>query len=125
VRVVSFGEYLTSLVDRNGTNLQQLSYKTRIASGHLSRIASGKRPPPKPAALRVLAEALNVDYVEMLREAGYIDPEMQQKAQNIANLRIDPDSQLSVDRINRMRAAGLTELQIDKAIDLAIDLLRK
>lgn len=64
---MSFAEYLTKLVKSRGTNLQQLSYKTRIASSHLSRIASGKRKPPKPAALRILADALDVDYVEMLR----------------------------------------------------------
>lgn len=122
---MSFAEYLTNLVESRGTNLQQLSYETRIASSHLSRIASGKRRPPKPAALRVLADALKVDYVEMLREAGYIDPEFMQKAQNIANIRLDPDSQRSVNRIKRMRDAGLTEEQIDRAIDLAIDFLKK
>jgi transcriptional regulator with XRE-family HTH domain len=44
--------------------------------------------------------------------------------QNAAKLR-DPDDQHSIDRINRMRKAGLSEERIDKVIAFAIECQRK
>lgn len=48
-----------------------------------------------------------------------------EQLENAAQLRLDPDSQASIDRIRRMREAGLTEAQIDKVISFAIENMGK
>jgi transcriptional regulator with XRE-family HTH domain len=80
---MKFSEYFTDLIKKRNMTFQDLFFKTHISAGHLSRIASGKRPPPKPITLRILAEALNTDYVEMMKAAGYIDPETEKAAEKI------------------------------------------
>lgn len=68
-----FGEYLKSLRVKKGLTINQLSLYSGISSSQLSRIETGKRGIPKPPTIEKLAQALKIDYNELMKAAGYID----------------------------------------------------
>jgi HTH-type transcriptional regulator, competence development regulator len=74
VKLVSeFGEYIRSLRKKKDITINQLSLYSGISASQLSRIESGKRGIPKPPTIEKLANALKVDYAELMEKAGYID----------------------------------------------------
>lgn len=103
---MSFAEYFRSLLIKKDISLYELSARTGIGSGHLSRLATGKRSAPKPQMLRQIAEAVGVPYEEFLKEAGYLD-KTDKYARIIAAL----------ERMDESQVEALTE-RIESAADL-------
>ncbi|WP_037562665.1 helix-turn-helix domain-containing protein [Sporolactobacillus terrae] len=69
----NFGEYLRQKRESRGLTLNQTAMYSRISAAQLSRIENGKRGIPKPPTIKALAEALKVDYEDLMEKAGYID----------------------------------------------------
>ena len=70
---MSFSAYLQILIDRHKMGVNELADIAGISAGHLSRVLSGKRPPPGPKTLKKLALVLEEDYNQMLKEAGHLE----------------------------------------------------
>lgn len=104
---MSFAEYFRSLLIKKDISLYELSARTGIGSGHLSRLATGKRSAPKPPMLRQIAEAIGVPYEEMLEQAGYLEQKNQYAARIAAAL----------ERMDEAQARVLAE-RIESAADL-------
>ena len=68
---------------------------------------------PRMGIVEILAKYFNIKKSELLG----LDEE---KTQNIASTKADPDSDISQARINRLRNAGYTESQIEQIIDYAV-----
>ncbi|MGB0384763.1 MAG: helix-turn-helix domain-containing protein [Ardenticatenaceae bacterium] len=67
-----FGEYLKMLRERAGISQEALASEAQISSAYISQIESGRRNPPTPDVLRRMAAPLNVPYLVLMRQAGYL-----------------------------------------------------
>lgn len=69
---MEFGEQLRELRLQQGLNQRKLAKKVGIDFTYLSKIETGKMPPPSQETIRKLAEALDVDEDELLVLAGRV-----------------------------------------------------
>ncbi|MEW6536421.1 MAG: helix-turn-helix domain-containing protein [Candidatus Auribacterota bacterium] len=70
-------EYLKKL--RGNLSIRNLSEKTGISNAYLSQLESGKRDSPHPEILKKLARFYGIPVIEILKHAGYLDDEMDEK----------------------------------------------
>ncbi|MBD8037130.1 helix-turn-helix domain-containing protein [Solibacillus sp. A46] len=73
--MTEFGAYIKKIRDSKGMTLNQLALYAEISAAQLSRIETGKRGTPKPQTIEKIAQALKVDYTELMKVAGYVDSE--------------------------------------------------
>lgn len=90
---MTLGEYLNRIRNERGYSLRELSVKSGISAAELSRIETGKRKNPSPAALLSIAGILVVDYSYLLQLAGYM-PENSQKEKDLSGALTDPEGNL-------------------------------
>lgn len=69
----NFGSHIKQLRESKKMTLNQLAMYAEISAAQLSRIETGKRGTPKPQTIEKIANALKVDYNELMRIAGYLD----------------------------------------------------
>lgn len=69
----SFGQYLKEKRLKSGMNICELSSSSGISAAQISRIENGKRGVPKPATLKKISYALNLNYEELMIRAGYLE----------------------------------------------------
>src|SRR6056297_2302049 len=69
-----FRRYLQSKYDNSQfSSYREFAKAADINHAYISRMLSGKKEtPPSPDVLEKMANALNVDYVEMMFKAGYL-----------------------------------------------------
>lgn len=77
---MTVGEYLRKEREDRGMSLRdvenalrEIEGATKISSGHLSLIEQGKVSMPEPKTLHSLAKAMDLDYIDLMVEAGYLD----------------------------------------------------
>lgn len=66
------GEYLKKIRESKDLSLRQVDYKSNVSYSHLSMIEKGSRK-ALPLTLKQLSKIYNIDYVDLLEKAGYID----------------------------------------------------
>lgn len=69
---MAFGSYLRQRRHTLGLSLQLLAQQTGVSASYLSRVERGLRNPPGPALLKRLAPVLQVEYTDLLHEAGHL-----------------------------------------------------
>ncbi|WZY00338.1 S24 family peptidase [Bacillus sp. FSL W7-1360] len=69
---ISFGEYLFNTRTEKKMTITELEKKSTVSGGYLSLIENQKKT-PSANTIKKLAEALDVDYVEMLIRAGLLE----------------------------------------------------
>ena len=114
---MSFGKNLKKIRLARGYSREFLAININTTASNIEKWEADNRTPPLKRA-KMIADFLGVTVSDLLDIPN-------EKVENIANIRLDPDSQSSIDRIRRMREAGLTEQQIDKAIEYAISMMQK
>lgn len=67
------GRYLADLRTEKKWSQRELADRSGISNTEISRIESGKRSNPNPSTLRALADALQVEYRDLMMLAGYIE----------------------------------------------------
>lgn len=80
--MTEFGEYIKKVRDSKGMTLNQVALYSEISAAQLSRIETGKRNAPKPATIKKIAEALKIDYEELMEKAGYLEETTQKVYKN-------------------------------------------
>jgi transcriptional regulator with XRE-family HTH domain len=113
---MTIGKNIAKLLALRGYSKEYLAVNTNTTVGAINSWLSEQRTPPVKT-LVVIADFLGVS-INDLTEL----PE--DKIQNIANIKLDPQSQASIDRIQRMRDAGISEAKIDEFIDFAISMIQ-
>ncbi|MBN1919075.1 MAG: helix-turn-helix transcriptional regulator [Verrucomicrobia bacterium] len=78
-----FGQYLTSKLREHGISQSQLSYRSGISDAHISRLSKEERGLPKIETLCKIAKALNISLRQMLRDLGYLEPEVDELPDNL------------------------------------------
>ena len=71
--LISIGKYVADLRSEKGISQRELAEKSGLSSTEISRIENGKRAKPTPATLKALACALEADYSDLMKVAGYIE----------------------------------------------------
>jgi len=72
---ISIGTYIANLRTEKQMSLRELATKASLSSSEVSRIETGKRQKPTPATLKSISKALNTDYSDLMKVAGYIEEE--------------------------------------------------
>lgn len=67
-----FGNYLKRIRIKRGLSLRELARRSEVSQSYLSLLESGKRGIPTPDQLLKIAPHLNVDYIDLMKAAGYI-----------------------------------------------------
>lgn len=76
------GEYLKSIREQKQLTLRQVDYKSDVSFSHLSMIEKGSRK-ALPLTLKELARVYNIDYIDLLEKAGYINLAEREKINSI------------------------------------------
>ncbi len=71
--VNNIGRVLFDLRNERGMSQRELADKSGISNTEISRIEAGKRLRPSPDTLRSFSKALNVEYSDLMKAAGYIE----------------------------------------------------
>ncbi|WP_052352914.1 helix-turn-helix domain-containing protein [Neobacillus dielmonensis] len=69
-----FGEKLRQLRNEKKLTIRKLSELSGVAHSYLSQVENGKRGIPKVDTLEKIAAGLNIPSIDLLVQAGYIDP---------------------------------------------------
>ena len=112
---MSFGKNLLKERLKRGYSKEFLAVNIGATSAGINSWETEARTPPLNK-VKQIAEFLGITIDELVGTT----PENGEQIRNIANIRLCPGDQSSIERIKRMREAGLTEEQIDKAIEFAI-----
>lgn len=75
------GAYLEKIRKQKDLTLRQVDYKSDVSYSHLSMIEKGLRK-ALPLTLKELARVYNIDYIDLLEKAGYIDLAEKEKIGN-------------------------------------------
>lgn len=66
------GKYLEKARKQKNLSLRQVDYKSNVSYSHLSMIEKGERK-ALPLTLKELSKVYDIDYIDLLEKAGYID----------------------------------------------------
>ncbi len=70
---MTLGTYLIQLRSEKGYSQRDFAEKCGVSAAEISRIESGKRLKPSPTLLKAMAQALGVEYSDLMKLAGYIE----------------------------------------------------
>ncbi len=68
------GPQLREMRDRRGRSLSDVATEAEISPAYLQKLEAGGVKQPSPNILYKLANALKVQYAELMRLAGYVTP---------------------------------------------------
>lgn len=75
------GEFLERIRKQKDLTLRQVDYMSDVSFSHLSMIEKGNRK-ALPLTLKELSRVYNIDYIDLLEKAGYIDLAEKEKILN-------------------------------------------
>ncbi len=78
----NFGKYLKDLRLLKGYSINKLSLKSNVSNAHISRLERGVRSVPSPDVIKKLAKALEADYRELFKKAGYLPENIEKPQKN-------------------------------------------
>lgn len=70
---IEIGTYISNLRTEKKWSQRELAEKSGLSNTEISRIETGKRKNPTPFTLHALADALQVEYRDIMKLAGYIE----------------------------------------------------
>jgi HTH-type transcriptional regulator, competence development regulator len=104
---MTFGERLRELRRQKGMTLRALAYATGLSFTYLSKIETGKVPyTPSVEKIRALAEALDIDSLDLLQAAEKVPPEL-------AELTRTPQSRRFIERAREIASPDDWEALLD------------
>jgi len=68
------GERIQQARLERGMSLRELEAQVGVSNAHLSQLETGKMAKPSLALLYAVANALDIEYAELLRLAQHVDP---------------------------------------------------
>lgn len=75
------GKFLEKIRKQKNLTLRQVDYKSDVSYSHLSMIEKGSRK-ALPLTLKELSRVYNINYIDLLEKAGYIDLAEKEKIEN-------------------------------------------
>ncbi len=81
--MTKFGAYLLQKLKEKGLSQSHLSRESGISDAHISRLSKEERGLPKVDTLAKIAAALRMSLLEILKDLGYVSPEMKSLPENL------------------------------------------
>jgi transcriptional regulator with XRE-family HTH domain len=106
---MSLDKRLKSLRKSLGLTLRNVEQKTDISNAYLSQLENGKAKSPSPAVLLKLSNLYEIDQIELLQLAGYIN-EKEPYSSDISNKAI-----LSFNKLTKNQKTAIEKLIIEIA----------
>lgn len=69
---MDFGSYLKELRIKQGLSMRELSRRSGISQAYISQIETGKKGVPSPEQLMKMYPYLDIDYMQLMKAAGYV-----------------------------------------------------
>lgn len=82
VATTGLGSRLRQVRELRGRSLSAVSTAAEISTAYLQKLEVGAVKHPSPNVLHQLSQALDIEYAELMRLAGYIVPSDQARAPN-------------------------------------------
>lgn len=73
MNAVKFGTFLRSVRKEKNMTIVELAKKLSVSQPFISNLENGKKGIPKPDTLRKFSDALDIPYVVLMKEAGYVN----------------------------------------------------
>jgi transcriptional regulator with XRE-family HTH domain len=70
-----FYEQLKDIRKKRGFTIREVADRSGVSAAYISQIENGQRGTPSPEILLKLSEGLENSYAELMKLAGYIEPE--------------------------------------------------
>ena len=85
-RVSPFGEEIKRIRKSKGISIRSLSEQSGVSHSYISQIENGNRDTPQPELIKKIAKGLGVDYFFLMRIAGFMNHEVEEKSVNVSEL---------------------------------------
>jgi HTH-type transcriptional regulator, competence development regulator len=69
---MEFGRYLKEERIKSGLSMRELSRRSGISHAYISQLESGKKGTPTPEVLMDISNHLDVNYMDLMKAAGYV-----------------------------------------------------
>jgi HTH-type transcriptional regulator, competence development regulator len=69
---MEFGRYLKEIRIKSGLSMRELSRRSGISHAYISQLESGKKDTPTPEVLMNLSNHLEINYMDLMKAAGYV-----------------------------------------------------
>jgi transcriptional regulator with XRE-family HTH domain len=116
----TLGEYITRLRKSKGYSQRKLGLVSGVSNTTINRIENGETPNPDLITLKALAESLGVDETCLLKAAGYIKNNEQQKESDLTKRdlkQIEKDLEKMMEDIKSKPDDGFSSFDGDMDID--------
>ncbi|MDY0410126.1 helix-turn-helix domain-containing protein [Virgibacillus soli] len=70
---MTFGEYVRNSRQRKNLSLREAARRAGISHPYLSQLETGKNTKPTPEVIKKIADGLELNYIELLEIAGYLE----------------------------------------------------
>jgi len=87
---LNIGKYIKKIREEKELSINQLALYSNVSAAHISRIERGLRE-PSPEILKKISEVLKVPYEELMKVAGYLEPDTPTPADNTTKAHIPED----------------------------------
>lgn len=121
---MKFNDYLKTLRIKKGLTLRELARRSEVSQSFLSLVERGKRGIPKPEQLLKLAPHLNVDYMELMKAAGYVTAEHEFTSEEAEFLKGLEEGESLLDLFEKHKPTLDGKELTNTEIDLAITIIR-
>lgn len=78
-----YGQYIKGLRLESGLTLSELGKEVGYSNPYLSQIENGHKGIPSPDLLLKFSKVLNVEYIELMYKAGYLDKDTYEKSTSL------------------------------------------
>lgn len=75
---MTLGTYLIQLRGEKGYTQRELAERCGVSAAEICRIESGKRQKPSVNLMKAMAKALDIEYSDLMKLAGYIEEKHEQ-----------------------------------------------
>ncbi|MGM0807574.1 MAG: helix-turn-helix domain-containing protein [Bacillota bacterium] len=120
---MNFGKYLEELIIRRGLSLRELGKRAGISHSFLSLVINGKRGTPSPEQLLKLAPHLEIDYMELMKNAGYVTEDIEFDKEELEFLD-KLDSRVPIVELLKLNPTIDDKEVTETELELAIDVIR-
>ena len=119
---MSLGPYLRQIREERQLSLRDVEHiakerelRAEVSSGYLSMLERDAVKQPSPRVLHTLAAVYEVDYIDLMRRAGYIPDDAEVNGAPTANVAFRGASQLSEEQ--RQRVQRIIDFELSEARD--------
>lgn len=120
---MDFGRYLKEVRIKKGLSMRELSRRSGVSQAYISQLESGKKGTPTPEQLFKLAPCLDIDYMDLMKAAGYVMEDSDFTEEELAFLKDIEEGKPLIELIKHKPTIDHREVTKEE-LEIAVDLIR-